>query len=268
MSFGKYITATKVSWQAGFVYRLNFVMWRVRMVIQLLALYFLWLAITSKSPNAFGYDQATMLVYVLGSSVMRALVFSSRSIDVQGEISNGDLNNYLIKPLNYFRYWFFRDFADKALNIIFSIGELVVLFLLLRPPVIIQSDPLAWLGFLVMAPLAMILYYYFSLLISMTTFWYPEGDGWPQRFFVFTILESLSGGLFPLDILPAPVYSVLQNLPTAYFIFVPMQVYLGRIQGMELVGAIGVTVFWVLVLWWLARVVWHRGLKVYGAYGR
>ena len=46
MTFSKYFGIAKVSWQNGFVYRLNFVMWRLRNVIQLLTVYFLWLAVT------------------------------------------------------------------------------------------------------------------------------------------------------------------------------------------------------------------------------
>src|SRR3990167_2130155 len=104
----KYFHIAATSWQNGFVYRLNFVMWRVRMVVQMLAIYFLWVAVLGQRGGAFTYTTSQLLTFILGGSIIRSLVFSSRSIDAQGEIATGDLNNYLTKPLNYFANWFSR----------------------------------------------------------------------------------------------------------------------------------------------------------------
>jgi len=51
------------------VYRLSFVLWRVRTVITLLVRYYLWLAIFEKTPVIFGYTESHMLTYILLSSV-------------------------------------------------------------------------------------------------------------------------------------------------------------------------------------------------------
>src|SRR3990167_5333150 len=104
MKIQNYWQVAKVSWSNGLVYRLNFVMWRVRVVVQLLSVYFLWLAIFGQTENAFGYSRAEMLTYIILIGLIRSLVFSSRSIDAQEEISSGNLSNYLVKPVNYFNY--------------------------------------------------------------------------------------------------------------------------------------------------------------------
>ncbi|OGY17157.1 MAG: hypothetical protein A2785_04020 [Candidatus Chisholmbacteria bacterium RIFCSPHIGHO2_01_FULL_49_18] len=267
-SFKKYFQVAKTSWSGGFVYRLNFVMWRVRNVVQLIAIYFLWFAVMSRNPTAFNYSTSQMLTYILGTSIIRALVFGQRSIDAQGEISSGDLNNYLVKPISYFRYWFSRDIADKLLNILFSIGEITILLFWLRPEIYLQTNPLMLVSFLLASLLAMVMYFYFSFLISMTTFWIPEENGWPQRFFIFVILEFFSGGLFPLDILPPAVYAVLGKLPSAYFLNTPLQIYLGRLDLSQIVTSLFMMAFWIVVLRLLANRTFRKGLKIYGAYGR
>lgn len=264
----KYIQIASLGWQSGFVYRLNFVMWRVRNVVQLIAIYFLWLAVMSRNPTAFNYSTSEMLTYVLGTSLIRALVFGQRSIDAQNEIGSGDLNNYLVKPLSYFRYWFARDVADKLLNILFSVVEVTLLFLWLRPPLFFQTNPMFLTGFFVAAFLAMIMYFYFSFLVSMTTFWIPEENGWPQRFFIFVILEFFSGGLFPLDILPKAVYAIIGKLPSAYFLNTPLQIYLGRLSPLGILTSLFMMVFWIAVLRFVANRTFRKGLRIYGAYGR
>ena len=268
MNIIKYLTISKVSWQNGFVYRLNFIMWRVRQVIQLLTIYFLWSAVSSGQDQIFSYTQSTILTYVLGSSIIRAVVLSSRSIDAQGEISSGDLNNHLLKPFNYFIYWIARDVSDKTLNIFFSIIEIALLIFILRPPVFLQINPLTLFLFTISIILAATLYFIFSFIISMSTFWFYQYNGWPQRFLSFVLIESLAGSLFPLDILPPSIAKLFTLLPTAYFIYFPMQIYLDRLSTQAIYSGFAIIFFWIIILYLFSQYLWRQGLKVYGAYGR
>jgi len=264
----KYTAIAAVSWQAGFVYRLNFTMWRVRQFIQLLTLFFLWSAVLADQAQIFSYSPQELLTYVLLGQLVRAIVLSSRSIDAQGEISSGDLNNYLIKPLNYFFFWISRDIADKALNILFSIAEIFLLFLLFQPDFYFQTQPLQLTLFIIFLFLAATLYFMFSFIISMTTFWFYENNGWGQRFLSFVLIESLAGGLFPLDIIPGYFGQIIQYLPTAYFIYLPLQIYLGRIPLNQLPLHFVVLLFWIVALYLIGQFLWRRGLKIYAAFGR
>lgn len=264
----KYIAATKLTWSSGFMYRLNFVMWRVRMFIQLIAVYFLWATITQRNSTPFGYEQSILITYILGTSFMRAFVFSSRSIDAQSEIAGGDLSNYLVKPINYFGYWFSRDLADKLLNIIFSIVEIIVLVFVFKPPVFIQTNPSQIGWFIIASTMAAIMYFFFSFIISLTTFWYSEANGWPQRFLVFTLLEFFAGGLFPLDILPEKMFELIKLLPPTFFIFTPIQIYLGNISGEKIGQALLTMIIWLVILAIIVQKMWQKGIKNYEAYGR
>jgi ABC-2 type transport system permease protein len=264
----KYLSVFAMSWSDGFVYRLNFLMWRLRTLLQFFTVYFLWLAIFSGETDLFAYSRAGMLTYIFGVSVLRSFVLSSRSVTVGVEIANGDLNNYLLKPISYLKNWLARDLADKAINLIFMVLELGLLILLLRPPLLAPASLTALGLMLVTAVAAMFLYFLFSFLVSSITFWYTEHQGWPIRFITFMILEFLAGSLFPLDIFPESVFNVFRALPTAYFLFYPMQFYLGRVSGSEVPGILFMLLFWLVALYFLAKLVWKKGLKVYGAYGR
>ena len=264
----KYYSIFKTHWQSSFVYRLNFVMWRVRTVLQFFAVYFLWLALFIGQDTVFDYTKSTMLTYVLGTAILRSFVFSSRSVSVGAEISSGDLNNYLVKPLSYLKNWLARDLADKLLNIVFLFFEMGLFIIIFKPPLIGPVSLASLLVFCLSAILAMMIYFLFSFLISSFTFWYPEHNGWPLRFFIFIIIEFLAGGLFPLDILPDFAFKLFRLLPPAYLVFYPIQIYLSRLTHTETISAILVMLFWLLVLYQLSRIVWKKGLKIYGAYGR
>jgi len=114
----------------------------------------------------------------------------------------------------------------------------------------------------------MLIFFFLSFLVSAVTFWYPEHNGWPARFVAFVIIEFLSGGLFPLDIFPQAVFKVLSFLPPAYFLFYPLQIYLGRLAKPEIFAVFAMMFVWLAVLYFCARLVWNKGVKIYGAYGR
>ncbi len=264
----KYFQIFRISWQDAFVYRLNFIMWRVRTVLQFFAVYFLWIAIFTNQSEIFDYSKSIMLTYIIGTSVLRTFVFSSRSTYVGAEIANGDLNNYLVKPINYLKSWLSRDLADKLLNILFLSVELFIFILIIKPPLVLQRSWLLISTFILATILAIIMYFLFSFIVSSFAFWYPEHNGWPLRFFVFMIIEFIAGGLFPLDILPTAAFNIIRYLPPAYLVFYPVQIYLGRLNPVQIYATLLIMLIWIAVLYKLSRLIWKKGLKTYGAYGR
>jgi len=266
MVFKKYWLVVKNTFQETLVYRLNLIMWRVRTVLQLLTMYFLWLAVLPKGQIIAGYNQSLMLTYILGTSLLSSIVISSRIQSIGDEINRGDLSNYLLKPFNYFFYWFSKDIGDKAMNIIFSIVELSILFYLLKPPFFVQKD-LSFLGLSLLAAIfGLFLYFFFNFLIGLLGFWSP--DVWAPRFIFTIILSFFAGGIFPLDILPKQIFSFLQFLPFPYLLYFPLKIYLGKISMQETYFGFLMLFIWIFLLYLIVKFAWERGLKIYTAEGR
>ena len=126
----KYFSVFKISFQQEFVYRLNFIMWRLRNVMQIFLVFFLWDTVFSDPKRVvFGYDRERILTYVFAILIVKAFVLSARAVDVAGDISRGDLTNYLLKPLSYFKYLFTRDISSKSLNLLFATVEFFILYI-------------------------------------------------------------------------------------------------------------------------------------------
>ena len=171
----KYLNVFKISFAQEFAYRLNFIMWRVRNVLQILVLFFLWTTVFSDQGRViFGYDKAKILTYVFGVLIVRALVFSARAVDVAGEISKGDLTILLLKPINYFRYWLTRDFSSKVLNLGFAVVEIAILFPLLKPAIFLQTNGYSLLGFAISLTIAVLLFFTILMATNFVTFWAPQ----------------------------------------------------------------------------------------------
>lgn len=261
-----FLTIIKNTWSEYLEYRLNFVMWRMRHVSKIIVIYFLWWAIFSVSGQVFGYSQSQLLTYILATSLVSSIVYSTRTEAIGAEIIQGDLSNLLLKPLNVFNYWIARDTGDKLLNIVFSLLEIFILIILLHPPLFLQTN-IAVLGtMLISLILSLSIYFLISMILSFLGFW--TLDVWGPRFLFFIILDFFAGALFPLDILPKPLFAVLQFLPFNYLLFFPIKIYLGQLSMIAIIKGLLISLAWIGILYEVAKRIWYKGLTVYGAYGR
>lgn len=266
--FHKYLAVFAASWQNEFTYRLNFILWRFRNVLRLLMTYFLWRGVFVSNSQVFGYSQGQMLTYVFMVLLVGSLILSSPSSDnIGGEIANGDLSNYLVKPLGYLKYWFTRDLASKLLNIIFAAFEILILWFFLRPDLNFPLTAQSLIGFTVSCLLAMAIYYFLSSSARFVAFWMPENT-WGLAFLLLVGIELLSGGIFPLDILPPAVKTFLEMTPFPYLLYYPIAIFQGKVAGLELARVLAVGAVWAGIMFYLTKIIWARGLKNYASEGR
>ncbi len=265
----KYFQIFKVSFEQEFSYKLNFIMWRVRNILQIVLTFFLWSSVfENPDTQVFGYNREKILTYVFGILILRAIVYSAKAFDVAVEISNGDISNFLLKPINYFKYWATRDVASKALNLGFSIVEIIILVLIFKPELFIQTNILVLFSVLSSIVFAAVIFFCLLFLSNISAFWMPE-NGWAAHFlFIVIITDFLSGGIFPLDIFPEAFQKFLYLTPFPYLLFYPLQVYLGKISGLEIVRGLITSFVWIGILLITIKYFWVKGLKRYSAEGR
>lgn len=265
----KYLQIFRISFEEEFAYRLNFILWRVRNVLQILLTFFLWSTIYSDSGRVvFGYNREKILTYVFGIMIVRALVLSARTVDVGYDVATGDLSNLLVKPISYFKYFFTRDIASKSLNLIFAVVEFLLLFVILKPPFFLQTNIVSILMFLLSVIIAMLIYFLILFLLGAIPFWIPE-MGWSSQFLIAIVaVEALSGALFPINILPPLAQSIILATPFPYLIYFPVEVYLGNVSGWGIFGGVLIGAAWVGILYLVLKTVWKKGLSVYQAFGR
>jgi len=262
----KYLTLAKITFEEYLVYRLNFVLWRFRSLVSFLTLFFFWLAIYGNRNEFLGYEKSQMLAYVVGIAVLRSIVLSSRSVDLGGQIRSGELTKIVLRPLGIFSFWFSRDLVDKLLNIFFTFLELAIVLAVFKFPFWFPTRLGTYIIFIFMVILAIFLYFFLSFVISTTAFWTEEI--WATRWlFGVIFLEFFAGTFFPIDVLPVWLQKIIYFTPFPYLVFYPLKIWLEQISGVEAVKAVFISLSWLLLFWWLAKFLWQKGAKNYGAYG-
>jgi ABC-2 type transport system permease protein len=256
----KYRKIFSLAWQTEFQYRTNFVIWRLRNILFVLMTYFLWTGIYAGRGNLFGYSREQMMTYIFLMLMVKSVVLAAKSPDVVGgEIASGELSNYLLKPMSYFKYWWTRDVTAKVMNFVFSLVELSVLYYFLQSELVIQKNIIIFLLFIIACVVSALIYYFLLMIFMAVSFWTPENT-WGGVFLLLVLFEVLGGMLFPLDILPTGLRTVLFLTPFPYLIYVPVKIWLGTGEGLMLIGGALVELG---VVYWIAQYLWSKGLKVY-----
>ena len=73
--------------------------------------------------------------------------------------------------------------------------------------------------------------------------------------------------MFPLDMLPGVLGTIVKLTPFPYLAYFPSVVFLGKIQGAALAIGLSVQLFWVLLFIAVSRLAFYYGTKRYSGFG-
>jgi len=265
----KYLKVIEVGIQNSFVYRYNFFIQTVFQFVPLITTVLLWsAAYEGKAVNATiaDYTLTKMIGYYILAMIASNVVGNWwQDFQISEEIRNGQLNKYLLKPVSYLGYRLSLVLSNKLVFLsVVTIPLAVGLFFFryyLPPP----ATPVILVLFVISLLLTLLMNFLISFCIGLISFWMLEVS---TLFFIFYGVQYfLSGSLFPLDLLPKPLYAVTKLLPFYYQAFFPVSMYMGKFTTAEIIRAIIIQIIWVIVIYLIAKLLWYRGLKRYSAAG-
>lgn len=217
------------------------------------------LAVLGAQVAVGGYDQADVLTFTwLAQGLAMPVMMVSIWSDIALRIRSGDIATDLSRPLDPQRYYLAYDLGRAAYQLVFRglppflVGSQVFD---LRVPATLT----VWLAFSVSVLLAVITSYGFRFLYNCAAFWTLDIRG--IGLLALLLATLCSGFLVPLAFFPDWLASVLRLLPFAAMIQTPIDVFLGQIDGLAMLGALGGQLFWALALLAIGRVVLARGTR-------
>lgn len=248
-----------------FVYRLNFIIWRLRVFLNFLITFFLWFSVFENRFTFGAYSKINLLSYIFLVNIISNFVLGTRTVDIASEIINGSIMDYILKPISFFKYYLTRDLADKLLNLIFVVIEVSIIFFLFKPPLTFHLTPNTYLSTIIFLTIGTLISFYISLCLSFIGFW--SNEVWAPRFLFLTSVFFLSGLYFPLDLLPSPLYHLFLLTPFPYLFYLPTQLFLGKISLINSTVIIS-SFFWLVFFSLFARWLWIKGNRSYNFFGR
>jgi ABC-2 type transport system permease protein len=194
--------------------------------------------------NGLTVSGALTYSFVKQGSLMFVGVFSP--LDLGERVRTGDVVTDLYRPVDLQRWWAAEEAGRAAFHLLARglppvfIGALVF-------DLDLPSSAGRWAGFALSAVLAVAIGFQLRFLVSLSAFWLLDQRGMHNLNLMLT--SFVSGGLFPLQLLPTPFFEVVRLLPWAGLLHLPMEVYLGR----GLAGPLLIQTVWLAVLFGCAR---------------
>ena len=263
----KYRHAFLLGLQSNLVYRWNFAVRGFFSMFHLAVVFILWGAAYSGSTLIGGFSFGQTLTYFLVMLVMQFFVGAfNEDYQISEEIRNGLINQFLLKPINYFLYRFSIFLAARLVTGALVLAPLVVVLPLLRNYLTMPHD--LWrlpMGLMAMA-LAALVQFSIAFCFGMLTFWFLEIQG----FVILSMaIESVLGGqMFPLDLMPPWIFHAARWLPFYYQTYFPVAIFTGRIDDIGAVWqGLAIQLGWVIVLLAFNQFLWRRGLRRHTAVG-
>jgi ABC-2 type transport system permease protein len=207
-----------------------------------------------------------MIAYLLLVHVSR--MFSSMpglAGGIARDIRDGSLKKYLLQPIDMLAYLVAYRVAHKVAYILTSALPYGVLFVLARG--FFDGWP-EWpnlLGYAASLLLGFVLGFHLEACLGMLGFWFLEVSS--LLYVINTINFFVSGQMFPLDLLGEQWAGALRSLPFQYLAYFPAMIFLGKVQGGDLVRGLLTETAWVVFFVVLARLLYRLGLRRYSAYG-
>lgn len=264
----KYWHVINIGIQGNLTYRFNYLTRTLFGFIPLLAMIQIWQAIYSgRSGEAIGgYTIEQMISYYLIKTVVDALTgVYEDDWQISGDIRDGAISQFLLKPIDYLWYRFSLFIAGRLSYLLVSGLPMVIFIALMHQYFIMPASAGLFGWFLVSTFLTAILQFLMSYTMAMLAFWVLEVSTFIFILYAFEYIAS--GQMFPLDLLPAGVMNVVSYTPFPYQLFFPVSIYMGHATGAALWRGLIVQFVWVLIAYGLARLLWRRGVRHYSAVG-
>lgn len=256
----KYLIGFQLALSNELIYRVNFLFGRVRESVVQIALVFLYLAIPS---GVNGYNQDNLLTYLVIGALISSMIFCYGMNTIANQIAEGDLANFLLRPISFLGFWSACMAATRSLLILsgfIQVGLLLILF----PQISLPSPSVHTLPYFIVSMVsAVILVQIIDFIGGISSFW--TGRTYGPRWLITVLVQFMSGALLPIDAMPKVVQKILNITPFPSLIATPIKIYLG---ATDFAQAILVQWIWIVVLGIVLAILWRRGVKTYQAYGR
>lgn len=251
-------------WRLGlaeaFAYRAAMLVWVLTTTFPLVSLT-LWHSLAADGPIG-GYTQAQFDAYFVAAFLVRQMTASWVVWDLAASIRDGSLSTLLMRPVHPLLYHLMSNLAALPVRLVLAVPLGVAVLLAVGG----VDAGFGW--HLIAAPFAIAIAWLLQLCVQICVaclaFWVTSSaalfEVWLGLYMV------LSGYAMPTSLFPW-VSEVVRCLPFHAAMGFPTELVVGRLSATEVAWGFALQVVWLGVFALLARWLWNRGLREYGAVG-
>jgi ABC-2 type transport system permease protein len=178
--------------------------------------------------------------------------------DMMNSIYTGAVASDLLKPMGYFNFWMAQDFGRALAQLVLRGFTMMLAYAVLigisYPRGIDQ-----WLALIIALILAWLISFAWRFLVNLSGFWTPDARAIGR--FGFVLLYFVTGFLMPLRFFPDWFVRLCDLTPFPYMVNTVVEVYVGVLNGPQLVFALVKQATWAVLLIFLCQLTLRNGVR-------
>jgi ABC-2 type transport system permease protein len=253
-----YLEFSRVGFVNILAFRLRYFTGIITYFLNVTVYYFIWTAVFRSASSLAGYTLAQMITYVSVGWIIRSFYWNTIDQEMAYEVIEGKIAMDFIKPVSIQWMWICRAMGESA----FRLGLLTLPTAVVVAIVFPMQGPSSRVNFLLF--LAAVLGSFFlmgAINFMIGTCAIPLKSILALIRAKYWLIELLSGLLIPISFFPGKLQKIMAWLPFEHIAYTPLQIYLGKLDGLHALRALEVQWFWVGALLVLAHVWWNRASR-------
>jgi ABC-2 type transport system permease protein len=259
-----YLTEMRTEIQRQFQYRAATYMFLLGMVAEPVIYLVVWTTIAEDSGGTVGgLTAGEFAAYYIVWTFVRNMNLVNSPYSWEWRIREGELSGMLLRPLHPIHYDLAQFAGGKLPWMLFYLPIGVVLTLLFDPTFDFRPAEVA--VFVVAIWGAYLIRTFNQTALGMLCFWTTRVGA---AFSLYITLELLlSGRLVPMTLMPEWAQTLAWFLPFQWTFYFPIETLVGDYSNAELIGGLGMQLFWILAGVGIFSLVWRRAVRHYTAVG-
>ena len=262
---GYFLEFSRIGFVNVMAFRLRYYTGIVTYLINVTVYYSIWKALYASDPDfANGFTFEEMVTYVSVGWIIRSLYFNNIDQNISWEVIEGKIALTLLKPVSVQTMMIGRALGESCFRLVMlTVPAAIVISLVfpVRGPA--SGAHFAW--FLLSLMATILLTGALNFIVGTFAIRMKSILGLLRaKYFVF---ELLSGLLVPMTMFPEALQRVVAYLPFQHIAYTPLRIYLGKLNGMEIVQTILLQFGWMLILLGFGAWFWNvmvRKITIYG----
>ena len=216
------------------------------------------LAVYEERQAVGGFDATDAVTFTFVAQALLMVMGIFGDLEMADRITTGDVILDLQRPYDHQAWWAGVSYGKAAYYAIFRgvppflAGALV--FHLRLPATVGQA-----MAFVVSVALGVGVAFGWRYLLGLTAFWLFDIRGANQLGWM--VAQFLGGSFVPIVFFPTWLEATARALPFASMLQVPVEVWLGHLEGLGLAGALLLQVAWAAALLFAGRYVMGRAVR-------
>jgi ABC-2 type transport system permease protein len=226
----------------------------------------LWSVIYKYNRIIDGYDFKSIVTYYLFVEIVDIFYTTTSARVLSRDINKGDLNNYLLKPINYWSYIQFYSFGLMSNYVLFGILAFILGGIFFPQVIFFPTSPTLLILTVITLIISSVLYNQIFYLVGCLTFWISETSHF--RSGIKQLLGVMGGRWVPLVFFPPFLTQVLDSTPFPYLFSYVFKIYNGSLNYIDTVNILSREILWLAALSIFGYLMWRKGIVKYEAFGR